>query len=140
MFVRVARVRSLQEELAANITRAVATVCATVAAVPIPLADMIPITALQASLIAAIAWIGGRSLQPKAAGEFLASVGANIGAAFVFRETARAVVKYLFPGGGSAVSSAVAFGGTMAVGAAARAYFIRGESLAKARRAFRKGE
>ena len=89
------------------------------------------------TLIASIAWVSGRTLSPRAAGEFLAGLGANVGAAFAFREAARALVKYLFPGGGSAVSGAVAFAGTMAVGAAARAYFIRGESIRGARRAYR---
>lgn len=134
VFVRIARVKGLQEELATNLTRTVATVCAAVAALPIPVADLVPLTALQVSLVAGIAWIGGRTLSTRAAAEFLGAVGVNVGVAFALREGARALVKYVLPGAGSAVSGAVAFAGTMAIGAAARAYFIRGESLASAKR------
>jgi predicted GTPase len=140
VFVRVARARGLQEELATTLTRATAAICAGIAAVPIPIADVVPITTLQGSMIAGIAWVGGRALDTKGAAEFLASLGANVGAAFLFREAARALVKYVFPGGGAAVSAAVAFGGTMAVGSAASAYFIRGVSLSEARRLFKRGK
>ena len=136
MFVRIARVRGLQEELAMTLTKAVAALCAGVAAIPIPVADLIPITSMQVSLIAGIAWLSGRTLDLKASSEFLTALGMNVGAAFVLREAARALVKYVFPGGGSVVSGAVAFAGTMALGAAARAYFIRGESIEDAKRAY----
>lgn len=135
-FVRIARVRGLQEELAANLTRATAAICAGVAALPIPIADVIPITTLQITLIAAIAWLSGRPLDRKAAAEFLAAMGANVGAGFALREGARALIKFVFPGAGSMVSGAVAFGGTLAIGAAARAYFLRGSSIEDAKRAF----
>jgi uncharacterized protein (DUF697 family) len=136
VFVRISRVKSLQEELAINLTRATAAVCAAIAAMPIPFADAVPITSLQVSLIAAIAWLSGRSLDARAASEFLASVGANVGVAFALREAARALSKITFPGGGTAISAAVAFAGTMALGAAARAYYLRGASIEEARRLF----
>lgn len=140
MFVRIARVKSLQEELAKTLTKATATLCAGIAAVPIPLADIVPITTLQVTMIAGIAWISGRELDTKGGAEFLTSLGVNVGAAFAFREGARALVKYIFPGGGSAVSGVVAFAGTMAIGAAASAYFIRGESRRKVSWAFWKSQ
>ena len=135
-FVRIARVRGLQEELASNLTRAVAALCAGVAAVPIPVADLIPITTLQLTLIAAIAWLSGRPLDRKAAAEFLGAMGANVGVAFAFREGARALIKFVFPGAGSMVSGAVAFAGTLAIGASARAYFLRGATMEEAKRAY----
>ncbi|MBX3189091.1 MAG: 50S ribosome-binding GTPase [Labilithrix sp.] len=135
-FVRIARVRGLQEELASNLTRATAAICAGVAALPIPVADVIPITTMQVSLIAGIAWLSGRPLDRKAAAEFLGAMGANVGAGFALREGARALIKFVFPGAGSMVSGAVAFAGTLAVGAAARAYFLRGASIEDAKRAF----
>ena len=134
--VRVARVRHLQDELADQLTKASAAVCAGFAALPIPVADVVPITAVQAGLIAGIAWIGGRALDARAAAEFLAGIGVNVGVALLLREAARALIKYAFPGAGSAVSGAVAFTGTLAVGAAARAYFLRGESMRVARRLY----
>jgi predicted GTPase len=130
--------RAVQEELANTLTKATAAVCAGIAAAPIPLADIIPLTTLQVGLVAAIAWVAGRSIDRHGAGEFVTSLGANVGAAFVLREAFRAVIKLVAPGGGSVVSATIAFTGTMAVGAAARAYYIRGLSLADARKVFRK--
>lgn len=135
-FVRIARVRGLQEELASNLTRATAAICAGVAALPIPVADVIPITTLQITLIAAIAWLAGRPLDRRAATEFLGAMGANVGAAFLFREGARALIKFVFPGAGSMVSGAVAFAGTLAIGAAAREFFLRGGTMEDAKRVF----
>jgi predicted GTPase len=135
---RVTRTRAVQEELAVTLTRATATVCAGIAAAPIPVADIFPLTALQAGLVAAIAWISGRSLDAKGAAEFLASLGANVGVAVALRETVRALLKVIVPGGGALVSATIAFSGTMAIGAAARAYFIAGVSIVDAKRVFRK--
>jgi predicted GTPase/uncharacterized protein (DUF697 family) len=135
-FVRIARVRGLQEQLATDLTRSVAVICAGIAALPIPVADLIPITSMQIALVAAIAWLSGRPLDKRAAAELLGAMGANVGAAFVFREGARALIKFVFPGAGSMVSGAVAFAGTMAIGGAARQYFLRGGSIEDAKRAF----
>lgn len=136
---RVTRARAVQDELALTLTKAAAGVCAGIAAAPIPLADIVPLTTMQVGLVASIAWIAGRSLDRRGASEFLASLGANMGAAFMLREAVRALLKVIAPGGGPIVSAAVAFSGTMAIGAAARAYFIGGASLADARRLFRRG-
>lgn len=135
-FVRIARVRGLQEQLATDLTRATAVICTGVAAVPIPVADVFPITAMQMALVAGIAWLSGRPLDKKAAAEFLGAMGANVGAAVVLREGFRALMKVVAPGLGSMISGAIAFAGTMAVGAAARQYFLRGGSIDDARRAF----
>lgn len=133
-FARIARVRKLQDELAGSLTQATAALCAGVAAIPIPVADVIPLTALQVSLVAGIAWIAGRSLDSRGAAEFLAAVGVNAGAAFALREASRALVKFAFPGAGSVVSATVAFAGTMAIGAAATAYFLHGATPEEAKR------
>jgi uncharacterized protein len=135
-FVRIARVRGLQEQLAIDLTRSVAVICTGIAALPIPVADLIPLTTMQVTLVAAIGWLSGRPLDKRAAAEFLGAMGANVGAAFVLRESARALIKFVFPGAGSMVSGAIAFAGTMAIGAAAREYFLRGVSVEDARRAY----
>ncbi|QRO01343.1 50S ribosome-binding GTPase [Archangium violaceum] len=136
VLARVTRVRALQEELANALTRAMASLCMGLAVVPIPIADIIPITSAQVSLIVGIAWISGRQLDLKASTEFLAALGVNVGAAFALREAARALIKFVFPGAGSVVSGAVAFAGTLAIGAAARAFFLRGVSAEEARNLF----
>jgi predicted GTPase/uncharacterized protein (DUF697 family) len=135
-FVRIARVRGLQEQLATDLTRATAVICTGIAALPIPIADLIPITTMQVALVAGIAWLSGRPLDKRAAAEFVGAMGANVGAAFVLREGFRALMKVVTPGFGSMVSGAIAFAGTMAIGAAAQKYFLRGGSIEDARRAF----
>jgi predicted GTPase len=136
VLARVTRVRTLQEELATTLTRAMASLCMGLAVVPIPVADIIPITSAQLSLIAGIGWISGRQLDLKASGEFLTALGVNVGAAFALREAARALIKFVFPGAGNVVSGAVAFAGTLAIGTAARAFFLRGVSAEEAHRLY----
>lgn len=135
---RLSRVKKLQRELATRIMHATAGVCAAVAAVPIPIADIGPMTAAQVGMITAIAYIGGRELTPKAAGEFLLALGVNVGAGFVFREIARGLIRFAFPGGGSVVSAGIAYAATLGLGAAAIAYFIEGKSVDEAKREYGK--
>ena len=137
MLARVSGVRALQDQLAQDLTYVTAALCAGIGLVPIPVADLVPITSAQIVLVSGIAYISGRPLDTKSATEFLSALGANVGAAFAFREAARAIVKFVFPGAGSAVSGAVAFAGTMAIGSASRLYFVHGESIDVARKAFR---
>ncbi len=133
---RLAQVQKLQIDIANRLTLLVAGICAAVAATPIPVADILPITALQVSLVTAIGHVSGRTVTAKTAGEFLVAMGVNVGAGFALRETARALVKFVFPGGGMYVSAAVAYAGTMALGRSAVAYFIRGVSSEDAKAAF----
>ncbi|HEX3344229.1 MAG TPA: GTPase, partial [Polyangiaceae bacterium] len=134
---RATQVRAIQEDLATSLTQATAAICAGVGAAPIPFADTVPLTALQAGLVAGIAWIGGRSADRKGTAEFVGALGANLGLALGLREGFRQLMKVIAPGGGSVVSATIAFTGTMAIGAAAKAYYIRGVSLADATRVFR---
>ena len=135
---RLSRQRAVQERLARRLTGAAATLSAGVGAVPIPLADIFPITGLQIGLITAIAYLSGREASRETAREFLVALGANVGAAFALREAARALAKVVFPGAGSAISSGVAFAGTWSVGEAATAYFIHGRSIREAKRLLRR--
>jgi uncharacterized protein (DUF697 family)/GTP-binding protein EngB required for normal cell division len=130
--VRVAQVKSLQRKLARTLTGVIASACAAVAATPIPVGDIVPITSLQLALVAGIGYIGGRSMSRSTAAEFLAAAGVNVGAGMAMREAARAVVK-LLPIAGNLVSAAVAFTGTMAIGEAASVYFIDNKSLDRLR-------
>lgn len=133
---RLAGVKTVQRSIAAELTAATASVAAGLAAVPIPVADIAPITALQVSLVAGVGYISGRQLTMRSAAEFVAALGANVGAAIVLRHVARAVSKALVPAAGSMVSAGIAWGGTRAVGAAAAAYFIDRQSKQQARERF----
>ena len=110
-----------------------------IGAAPIPVADIIPLTALQAgSSQASRGSAAARSTAGPPRSSSAAS--ANVGVAFALREGFAGAHEVLAPGGGSRGVGAVAFSGTMAIGAAARAYFIRGESMRRARLAFRRTE
>jgi predicted GTPase len=135
---RLAQLRAVQQKLARRMIAAAAAVTAGIAAAPIPVADILPITAVQIGLISGIAYISGRELSRKAAKEFLVALGANVGAAFALREGARALAKLVFPGAGSAVSAGVAFAGTWGLGEAAIAYFIEKRPIEEARERFRR--
>jgi len=136
---RLSRNRELQRQIAGVLIKSVTAISGAIGAQPIPLADFPILTSLQGTMVASIAHISGREFNAKAAGEFLAAVGASIGAGLVFREGARAAAK-LIPGWGNAISGGVAATGTYTVGRAAVAYFIDGVSIKDARQIFRRGK
>jgi uncharacterized protein (DUF697 family) len=138
-FARISQVKSIQKDIGQKLTMTVAAVCSGIAAAPIPVADIAPITSLQVMLITGIGYIAGRALTMRHAAEMLTALGVNVGAAFALREAARALIKFVFPGGGNVVSATIAFAGTVGIGRAAIAYFIEGASAAEARRAYEIG-
>lgn len=106
---------------------------------PIPFADMPLLTALQAFMIMAIAYISGREISKATAGEFIGALGVNLGVAFLVREGARSAAK-LIPAAGNVISGAVAGGVTYGIGQAGISYYIEGKDLKKAKQAFEKGK
>lgn len=135
---RISSLKKVQVKFARVLVGATATVCGGIAAVPIPVADLIPITAAQIGMISGIGYMAGREISKDSAKEFLVALGANIGAGFVLREGARALIKFVFPGVGSVVSAGVAFAGTWAIGEAAIAYFIDEKSIEECKGVFEK--
>ncbi|MDX2303096.1 MAG: GTPase [Microscillaceae bacterium] len=130
---RLSRVRSVQRQTARLIIGSSATLCAGIAAIPLPIADIIPLTSAQIAMVTGIAFIAGRELNQQSALEFLAALGVNIGAGFAMREISRAIAKFILPGGGSLISSGIAFATTWGIGEAAISYFIDGLNLEEAR-------
>jgi len=130
---RISAIKIFQEKIARTVVASTSAICAGLAAIPIPVADLIPITTAQIAMITSIAWISGRELSKEAASEFLAGLGVNIGAAFAVREAARAMIK-LIPGYGSVVSAGVASAATWAIGEAAIAYYINKSQSEEAER------
>jgi predicted GTPase len=136
-FARLAKVNRVQKKIARVLITSTATVCAGIAAVPVPVADIIPITLAQISMIIGIGYLSGRELSKEAAKEFLTALGVNVGAAFVLREAARALIKFVFPGGGNVISASVAFAGTWALGEAAILYFLDNKTIEEAKECFK---
>jgi uncharacterized protein (DUF697 family) len=133
--IRISRDREGQREVAQLLIKSTTAVCTAIGAQPIPLADLPILTSLQLMMVSGIMYVSGRERSLRAATEFAGAVGANVGAAMLLRESARAILKF-FPGWGNVVCGLVAGSGTYAIGRSATAYFIEGVSLKEARRTY----
>jgi len=134
--VRLSKRKGAQKKVARTIIGSVASINSALAATPIPVADIIPITSAQIGMIISIGYIAGREISNKSAKEFLVALGVNVGTGFVMREAARALVKFAFPGAGNAISAGIAFAGTWALGEAAIAYFIDEKTIEETKNLF----
>ena len=130
--LRLAGRTALLDARARELVTATAAASSAVAASPLPVADSVPLAALQLVMVLGVARLAGRGADLSAARELLGAAGVQLGGAVAFRETARALVK-LLPGWGSAISAGIAYGGTVAVGEAAIAWFIHGGPQARVR-------
>jgi uncharacterized protein (DUF697 family) len=135
---RIAHIKSVQKKAARAVIATAAAIAGGVAVEPIPFADLPIITGIQVGMVIGIAYVAGRRLDKKAAAEFLAELGANVGVAFALRELARAAGK-LWVGPGDAISGAIAAGATWGIGEAAIAYFIDGATRERTRKVFEEG-
>lgn len=133
---RLSKITKVQKKLSRVVITSSAAICSGIAITPIPLADILPITATQIGMIIGIGYISGLKLEKSAAIKFLTAVGVDVGVAVAFRELARALVKFAFPGGGLVISASIAFAGTWAIGEAAIAYFIEGRTIEEAKAVF----
>jgi uncharacterized protein (DUF697 family) len=115
--------RDAKREVAESVIRAAAGIAGTIATVPMPVADIAPITSVQVVMVAAIAHLSGREFNLKTAGEFAVAMGVNIGVGYAIREALRAWAQ-LIPVAGSVLSAGIATSATYAIGRAATAYFI----------------
>src|SRR5436190_14196490 len=133
--IRISRDRHAQLHVAQMLIESTTAICAAIGAQPIPLADMPILTSLQVLMVSGIMYISGRERSLRAATEFIAALGANVGVGMLLREGARAMLKF-FPGWGNVVCGMIAGAGTYAIGRAAIAYFLEGVSLKDARRTY----
>jgi len=112
-----------QRNLAKKVVHIFSATCGVIGAEPIPIADLPVLTSLQYSMIGFIAAISGRKFDVKAGKEFFVAMGLTVGAAFVLREAARALLK-IWVGPGNVLSGAIAGAYTEILGNAAIGYFI----------------
>ena len=135
--IRISRDRHAQLHVAQTLIKSTTAICAAIGAQPIPLADLPVLTTLQVLMVSGIMYISGRERSLRAATEFIAAMGANVGVGMLLREGTRAVLKF-FPGWGNLVCGMVAGAGTYAIGRAATAYFLEGASLKEAKQTYLK--
>lgn len=102
---------------------------------PMPLADVVPLTFLQAMMVLQIGKIYGATITLQRARELIAVFAGSWGLRMGFQQ----VIK-LIPGPGNLISAAYAAAGTMAMGAVAIQWFASGQTMLpdEARAAFRR--
>ncbi len=135
-FARLTNARRAQAHIASSLLKSFSAVCGVIGVQPIPLADMPILTTLQTLMVGMIIHTTGRPFSGRLVAEFLGALGFNIGAGFVLREGARAIVRVV-PIWGNAVSGFIAGAGTYAIGKAAIAYFIEETPIHETRKMFR---
>ena len=113
-----------QREVARQRVAASAALAGAIGWEPLPIADVIPLTAIQAMMVLEIGKLYGYKITPERAKELLATFAGGLAMREGFRQLAK-----LIPIGGSIVSGAYAAAGTAALGAAAIAWFESGGQL-----------
>lgn len=124
--------REKKREIARLVVHRTSTIAVTIGLAPVPFSDAMILIPLQGLMVTAVAYIAGQPWDARAAGEWLASVGALGAAAFGLRWGAQQLVK-LVPGAGTLLAASVAGTGTLAIGRSAIAYFIDGPGLRRPR-------
>jgi uncharacterized protein (DUF697 family) len=132
---RISRDKEAQIEIAHLLVKSTTAICTAIGMQPIPLADLPILTTLQLVMVSGIMYVSGRERSLRAATEFVAALGANVGAGMLLREGTRAILKFI-PGWGNLVCGMVAGAGTYAIGRSAIVYFLEGASLKDARRTY----
>lgn len=95
-----------------------AVIAAAVGLLPVPVADFFIITPIQIAMVTAIGYFHGVEVTRERALELFGVLGAGVG----LREVARQLVKFV-PVAGPAISSGIAFAGTVALGETANFWF-----------------
>ncbi len=132
---RISKDRAVQADIAQILVKSTTAICTAIGTQPIPLADLPILTTLQLVMVSGIMYISGRERSLRAATEFVAALGVNVGAGMLLREGTRAILKF-FPGWGNVICGMVAGAGTYAMGRAAIVFFLEGVSIKDARRTY----
>ncbi len=134
------RLDEVVKRIAKKLTSIFSGISATVALTPIPVSDIYILLVIQSVLVCLIVSLSGRDISLDTAKKFILSMGGVTGAGYVFKLVAQQSSKFLnavFPGSGSAVSSAIAYAGTTAIGNAAVVYYIEEEKMSEVKKKFK---
>lgn len=116
--------REARLRIADEIVQACTAVSVTVGLTPIPFSDLILLGSVQAMMVSALAYLGGRAWDAKTVARWIGGLGVVGGLGVGLRFTARTVAK-LVPGAGTVVSAGIAGAGTTAMGQSAIKVFLR---------------
>lgn len=115
--------RVTKRQLADDLVRIGSSLSAAIATIPIPVADIIPITTVQMTMIAGVAYLSGRDVDLRTLASFLTAMGLNVGAGLALRSLVRSLAK-LIPVAGPVVAAGVAASATTTLGHAAMRYYL----------------
>jgi GTPase len=113
---------SYRAKLAWQRTVAAAVASASIALIPLPMADVVPLLGVQTGLVLTTARIYGYDITPARAKELIATFGVGFAARTLYRELSK-----LLGAPGWVLSSVVAASGTIAIGYGSMLWFERGE-------------
>ena len=136
-----ARLENVIKNIAKKINVIFSTISSTIALSPIPISDIYILIVIQITLVSLIALLSGEEITVDSAKEFILGMGGITGTGYTLKLIAQQGSKMLnvfFPGGGSAVSATIAYGGTYAIGEAAIAYYIDKVRMEDAKKIFKK--
>lgn len=125
-FMQAQRRERLMKHMSRRMTNRFAVIAGGVGAFPAPVADIGVLLGLQAVLVGLIGGFSCRELEPETVQDYLGAMGGTTMVGIAARQLARSLIQ-LAPVGGTAISAAVAFGGTWAIGRSAEKYFFNNE-------------
>lgn len=113
----------LMRDLSRDVTNRFAVAAGGVGSAPVPVGDIVVLTAMQTALIGIVGSFSCRELGRESVEDYLAAMGGTTIAALTARGVARSLIQ-MVPVAGTAVSAGVASATTWAIGRSAEEYFF----------------
>lgn len=113
-----------EDQKVSRLIKTTATICAAVAAQPIPFADMPILTAIQGIMGYKISQVRGVPVTKEGIAEILKYIGGVVGLGFAAQQTAIGLYKLGLPGLGGLMTIPLVFGLTYGIGRAIDVYFV----------------
>lgn len=114
-----------REENVEDVIKSSALLAGAIAVEPIPFADLLLITPVQAKMVLHIGKIYGFELDPARAAEIVRELGATVAYGFAARQIMRGVAKIVAPVIGGVITAPLVYGWTFGLGRLAERYFQR---------------
>lgn len=111
------------------LTRKCGYAAAALTIVPVPGSEVVAVMPIHVGMVVGIAHIYGQSLSKQSASDLVLRILATAGLSLVGSRVATTAAKLFLPGLGGLLAAPFMFASTMALGAAARAYFAAGGDL-----------
>ncbi|GGM02694.1 YcjF family protein [Deinococcus aerophilus] len=108
-----------------EVVKGAALLCGAVAVEPIPFADILVITPLQAKMVLHIGKIYGFDITPERAREIVQELGVTVAYGLAARQVMRGLAKMALPLIGGIITAPAVYGWTFALGRVAQNYFER---------------